>query len=230
MWRTRPRHVHGTSLQARQAGHYEAALAASRRLQPQPWAALPSSQDDPDLAAAIAASLQPAPSKGAALRDLARPDAAGADPDLAAAIAASLADVRAGTDVAGIAAGREEEEEALQRALALSRQAGTAAAGGLGCEEAPIELSDDDGGATERDEPDPDAGVFGAAPAAFRRRGPRSAAPAVWLGAAESLDRGGCVSTYGTPLSDLTRGDPSPDPARDLRKGTEFPLSCVSNT
>ena len=147
-----------TARQARQAGDYEAALAASRRLQPQPWAAPPSSQDDPDLAAAIAASLQPAPSEGAALRDLARPDAAGADPDLAAAIAASLADVRAGTDVAGGAAGRGEEEEALQRALALSRQAGTAAAGGLGCEEAPIELSDDDGGATEGDEPEEPAG------------------------------------------------------------------------
>ena len=111
--------------------------------------------------------MQPAPSEGAALRDLARPDAAGADPDLAAAIAASLADVeRAGTDVAGGAAGRGEEEEALQRALALSRQAGTVAAGGLGCEEAPIELSDDDGGATEGDEPEEPAGESLAPPPA----------------------------------------------------------------
>ena len=220
MWRTRPRHVHGTSLQARQAGHYEAALAASRRLQPQPWAALPSSQDDPDLAAAIAASLQPAPSKGAALRDLARPEVAGTDPDLAAAIAASLADVeRAGTDVAGGAAGREEEE-ALQRALALSRQAGTVAAGGPGCEEAPIELSvlrrrrRGDGGGRAGGA---SGGGFGAAPAAFCRRGPRAA-----RGSA------GAVRLKSRRLRTLSieRSAGARDPG--LRKGTEdFPLFCV---
>ena len=62
------------------------------------------------------------------------------DPDLAAAIAASLA------------AGREDEEKALERTLALSRRA-TTSTGGPGCEQAPIELSDDDvGGATEEEE------------------------------------------------------------------------------
>ena len=87
------------------------------------------------------------------------------DPDLAAAIAASLA------------AGREDEEKALERTLALSRRA-TTSTGGPGCEQAPIELSDDDvGGATEEEEEE-EAAAAAAAKVAPKRKGKAPSAPA----------------------------------------------------